>query len=179
MDTHLELEYKAVLSQEEYERLARRFPQALEQNQTNDYFRYSDPTVRVAARIRTLNGDRVLTFKLPQGEAKREINFTLESEENGWERTDVRAFLAQEHLSGRFEPIGQLITRRLLLIEENGELCLDESRYLGLTDYEMEYEVTGDATQALSRFQEILALESIVFRPSRTKFARFLERKGL
>ena len=179
MDTHLELEYKAALTRQEYERLIKRFPRALEQVQTNEYFRYSDPSIRVASRIRTIGEERVLTFKIPQGEAKREINFTLDSDENGWDRPDVIGFLKQEHLSGRFEPIGQLMTRRLLVMENDGELCLDESRYLGMTDYELEYEVSGDEKRAYARFLEILALEAIVYRPSRTKFARFLERKGL
>jgi len=178
MDTNLELEFKVMLTRNQYERLVKRFESPVSFRQVNAYYFYSEYGKRISVRIRTLDSSRTLTFKLPEGQARREVNFPLTPKErNIFKRQDVRAFLESNALNGTFEPIGKLMTDRILVKETHGELCLDKNRYLGVTDYELEYEVTGDPDNAYERFLEILRLENIEYQPAQAKYTRFLKKQ--
>lgn len=180
MDTNLELEFKVLLTRSQYERLVMRFNTSAVFRQINSYYLYSDPDKRISVRIRAVDGSRTLTFKLPEGQARREVNFHLNPRERSvFERLDVRTFLEANALNGTFESIGKLTTDRILVREPHGELCLDKNRYLGTTDYELEYEVTGDPDIAYERFLEILRLENIDYQPASAKYARFLKKQRL
>jgi uncharacterized protein YjbK len=180
MNTNLEIEYKTLITQQEFNQLLAYFNQYKLINQTNYYYQSTNSLrKKIAARIRQIDSSFELTFKIKQDKGKLEVNFNVPSNSiDHFNRPDVQTFLKSHGYNRQWVFIGELHTTRHLIVEEFGELCIDHNRYLGIEDYELEYEVKHDDEDlAYARFIQILNQFSIKNIKAKAKFHRFILNK--
>ncbi len=176
----LETEFKAMLTQEQYNDLDRMFKWDWVKEQTNSY--YADPSMLlkkhgITLRIRTINGISKIQVKAHKNENSplqicEETEFDTETIPNKFAADEV------EHMTGISAPaslLGSLTTLRHSLMYSDGvEICLDKSDYLGKTDYEIEVEYTSEIPDSL---KEKLADAGIEFKDAAVgKMTRFMQR---
>ncbi|MBQ8975049.1 MAG: CYTH domain-containing protein [Oscillospiraceae bacterium] len=156
----VEREVKIMLTREQYDRIFARFDWDETARQTNHYYMDGKGLLRaekINLRVREKNGKYMLQVKSLvknekggpsiHNEAERETDCAPEQFSAGEvkELTGIDTDGAQR--------IGCLTTVRSTL-QYNGEIeiCLDKSEYLGLTDWELEIEYTGD------RLEDVLSI---------------------
>lgn len=178
MISHLEVELKQLIDENHFNRLQQLFPSYELLKQTNHYFQYEDPQVRIACRVRVLNDTYTLTFKQKHKLGVIESNFTVSScDETVFSLPEVQQFLHDQQLFGQWRAIGSLETHRHLVLHTHGELCIDRNYYLGYMDYEFEYETTlKQKKEATLEFLKLLEELNIDYQPAPSKFERFLKR---
>lgn len=179
MNGYLEIEYSALLTQKQFNTCLRDLKPSLSFTQDNHYYQYNDKSIRIAARIRELNAQKILTFKMDHPTGRMEYNFNLTDQEDPFNRVDVLNFLNSKNLKAGFTFIGTLTTHRSLIQEGYCEICLDENHYLGHCDYELEVESIDDPTRTKQRFTDLCVLFSIEQENYESKYARFLKQKRL
>ncbi len=177
MISHLEVELKQLIDEDHFHRLLELFPSYELLKQTNHYFQYEDPRVRIACRVRVLNNTYTLTFKQKHKLGVIESNFTVSScDETVFSIPEVQLFLYDQQLSGQWHAIGSLETHRHLIQHTYGELCIDKNFYLSYMDYELEYETTlKQKKEATLEFLKLLEELNIDHQPAPSKFERFLK----
>ena len=188
MSQQLEIEFKNLLTKEEYERLLTYFHIQQEQieRQENHYFDTPDEHLKKAMsglRIRVLSSHIECTLKERSTEnAYLETTDRL-SDEAATEMMQGTGFHApsvEQRLLAMNVPIkqlqlfGTLATNRVELEYEGGLLFLDHSFYLQCEDYEVEYETTNEAT-GIDIFRRFLAEHHIEKRYAKKKIARFAD----
>ncbi|WP_251136808.1 CYTH domain-containing protein [Exiguobacterium sp. s193] len=189
MRQEMEIEFKNLLTEVEYERLMNHYGKEVDPIwQANDYF--DTPTFELrkqgaALRIREKKTGLVLTLKQPKDDGLLETHVTLsetEAEElfkYGIIQSDaMNEQLRPFNLTSSLEHLGRLETTRFETLLESGLLVLDKSNYLGVTDYELEFEVT-DYTQGKIAFTKLLTEHEIPQRETKNKIVRFMERKAV
>jgi uncharacterized protein YjbK len=180
----LEIEYKNMLTEEQFDRLR----QALSVDphgffeQSNDYLDTPDFMLKkrkYALRIRHVDGKNDLTLKQPQRAAVLETHQLLSDEES---RSLIESGVLPDGEVGhalsraglrpnRLALLGTLTTQRAEIPYEGGTLFLDRSFYLGVQDYELEYEAQ-DADSGKRTFLRLLHAYGIARCPSRSKVMR-------
>ncbi|WP_430236695.1 CYTH domain-containing protein [Neobacillus sp. SM06] len=186
---NLEIEFKNMLTKEEYERLFEFFK--LEEDaiftQENHYFDTADFQLKrngAALRIREKNGQYELTLKQPYKEGLLETNELLSVQEaqQAISRNILPSGTVQQLIEKMgipfsiLEYFGSLVTKRAEIKDSNGLLVLDYSTYLNTEDYELEYEVEN-VKQGQAFFHKFLAKHGIPVRETKNKVRRFYERK--
>lgn len=189
MSQELEIEFKNMLTKDEFERLIQLF-NLTEQDfhlQHNHYF--DTPTnqlrsVRSGLRIRQLNSRNELTLKEPaNGIALMETTDILTDEQVETVLTNnhpIPAVDVLERLQAleisieKLQRIGTLSTTRAEIEYRGGLLVFDHSQYANQEDYELEYEVTDEA-KGRPIFMELLNDCHIAVRPAQKKLARFMQ----
>lgn len=187
MTQEVEIEFKSMLTKEEYERLLVAYDLTDEVNwQANDYF--DTPTFELkshgaALRIREKKQGQVLTLKQPHDVGLLETHAAISEEEaeNLFKYgiihdNQMKAALGPFNLTGPLEHLGRLETKRAEIETPEGLLVLDESHYLEIYDYEIEFEVT-DETKGKIAFDQLLRKHGIPLRPAKNKIVRFMEEK--
>lgn len=171
----LEKEVKIMLTEEEYSRCAELFDFSAAVRQVNNYY-YSPKCAErgISVRVREVGGEVLLQVKVPvssegslavREELEKKLHFV--PERIGPETLDEVCGIADEAVLR-----GSLETYRSLCVIGNTEICLDKNTYLGVTDYEIELEYTGDyPTDLLNRLAEIGITAD---KPQRSKLGRFL-----
>lgn len=187
MAQQLEIEFKNLLSKEEYEALCTTFAILNEEfhEQTNHYFDTADfqlKKARCGLRIREVQNRFECTLKEPaSGIGLLETTDLLTSEQvhevlNGAtlksEEVDTRLKKLQINPAD-LQLLGTLFTKRAEIKYNGGLLVFDHSRYLDTDDYELEFEVTDEGTGKVI-FEEFLAKHSIPVRVADKKIARFM-----
>lgn len=144
-----EIEFKTLLTQDEYDMLVEKFKNKKIDLQTNHYFdtpRFSLKAHDASLRIRERDGLE-LTLKKKRGYAFQEYTLTIDLEtfkfikETGTLpdneiKTEVSALIGTQKLVNFMS----LSTERIYFPYQNGALFIDKSHYCGMTDYELEYE---------------------------------------
>lgn len=176
--TQLEIEFKTLLSEAQFNQMMESFKHAKVIKQINHYYQYSDPTVYISCRIRTIDNFNTLTFKQVHPEGRLETDFK-DVDENAFERADVKEFLNKNNLTKSFKPIGNLLSYRKLIEEDHLEICIDENHYLGKVDYELEVESIDNPLITEQRFNELCEQFEIKDKINISKYKRFLNQKGL
>lgn len=185
MAQELEIEYKNLLTEDEYKRLRQAFDMEQQEPflQINHYFETSDLQLKAnqsALRIREKENTWVLTLKEPHPEGLLETNELLDPKDadtwlkNGFgpsEEVEVRLKdmgidVEQLHY------LGQLTTNRIEKKVRNGLLVLDKSQYLGVIDYELEFEVQ-EKRRGYQDFENLLKEYEISKRETPNKIERF------
>lgn len=181
----IEIEYKTLLSQEEFDRLSQAFSHVPLISQTNHYFDTPDRQLRstkLSLRIRTLADRAELTLKIPQEIGNMEHNWDLSLE-------DAQTMLTQNRLS--LNPVTQLLIDKGFNLDDIiklgsltthrretqlpiGLLALDENHYSDQKDYELELEV-ADPELGQEAFHKFLDQEKISFKYAKSKVVRFLQ----
>ena len=147
---HLEIEFKTMLTKEEHDRLLQLFADINAVSQTNYYIESDKQSIRyayMAFRVRTFNHrEAELTLKIPQEVGSLELNQNLTPEEtenilqnNKFPTGEILETLLQKEIPIQdLKILGSLETIRYEKEDEIGLLALDESHYLGKTDFKLE-----------------------------------------
>jgi uncharacterized protein YjbK len=189
MSQNIEIEFKNILTKEEFNQLKSHFQVKSSDfiKQENHYFDTLDFALKekgCALRIREKKGRFEMTLKQPHPEGLLETNQILSDEQanvllNGGQIMDgiVKAQITTLNVNtDDIQYFGSLITDRVEFPYLEGLLVLDFSSYLNVQDYEVEYEVSnrdiGEST-----FLNLLSKLNIPIRKSKNKVRRFYEEK--
>lgn len=190
MAKEIEIEFKNLLTKEEFEKLKSYFQvnESSFQSQTNYYFETPDFTIKEhggALRIRKKSLTLfTLTLKIKQAVGHLEINQKInETEASTMLKTyvlpagEVKDYINEVKLNlTDLELIGKLTTNRVEFPYESGLLVLDHSTYLNHEDYELEFEVSDENIGKL-QFINLLENHQIPQRKTLNKIRRFFNVK--
>ncbi|ESU32645.1 hypothetical protein G3A_10195 [Bacillus sp. 17376] len=189
MSQNIEIEFKNMLTEEEFHFLEKYFKIEPEQfkEQINHYFETNSFTLkdhRSALRIREKGSEFEMTLKQPAETGLLETNQMLTTGQaqealSTGKLPEGEVKDAVEKLIKDSEPLqyfGSLTTVRAEIEYKDGLLVLDHSYYLNTEDYELEYEVT-DETEGYQIFSKLLEELKIPVRPTDNKIKRFYTTK--
>lgn len=184
MNQSVEIELKAMLTKDEFERLLRYFEQ---ENtcpivQRNTYYDTPNQILkmhRVALRLRNFADRSEWTIKQAQSDvASLELNQmqhfayqTVPDVPDIREQTLIDFLQKHQIELNQLRPTLTLQTERWIIQCDCGEFCLDRTTYFNITDYEIELETT-QLEQAQAAFQTLLAQHQIPYRHADKKIAR-------
>lgn len=187
MSENLEIEFKTLLSIEEFSRTIDYFH--LKENQfftqTNYYFDSADFQLRkkhMGLRVRVLSNNAEITLKVPEKVGLLEINDALTAEEAQTiiETSSLPSFgnvftklTALGIKKDDLNLIGNLTTKRAEIKLPQGLLALDESWYNEQHDFELELEV-ADAVSGKKDFLRLLDTLTIKESPAPNKIQRMM-----
>ncbi|WP_080874971.1 CYTH domain-containing protein [Oceanobacillus timonensis] len=188
MSQEIEIEFKNLLTVQEYNQLAGDlFSQAETIEQTNYYFETPSFDLKEngsALRIRKKNGTYTLTLKEPHPDGLLETHDKLtEKEFLSWtagtpsEAPNVIAQLKKMSMDvAALEYLGSMVTFRKEIPYQNTLLVLDKSIYLDTEDAELELEATSK-NHGEKIFNSLLENYQIPLRDTPPKIARFFNQK--
>ncbi|MGE7602047.1 CYTH domain-containing protein [Peribacillus sp. NPDC097675] len=189
MNQHIEIEFKNLLNEIEFNQLMDHFQIApstfhTQQNHYFDTANFSLKSQNSALRIREKNGQHELTLKQPASEGLLETNQTISMEmahaflkEGTFPKGPVRDLIMESDLHPEdFTCFGTLKTDRSEFPFQGGLLVLDHSSYMGQEDYELEYEVTH-LEDGQKKFLKLLESLQIPVRETENKVKRFYRAK--
>lgn len=189
MNQELEIEFKNLLTKEEFITLLEAFSvrRELFQTQVNHYFdtnQFSLKEKHSALRIRFKKKRYTLTLKQTIPEGILETHQALTDDEaqimlNDMVLLDGDIKKQLKNIGINEEKIkyfGKLTTNRAEIPYENGLLVFDHSRYLDQEDYELEYEV-ADRERGYEIFLTLLHEQQIPVRKTANKIQRFFNAK--
>ena len=188
MDQHIEIEYKNLLTKQDFERLIQFFKIeqinfSLNKIITLIHIDFDLKSQASALRIREKNETFELTLKQPAAEGKLESNQAISTKQEAEAFLKERQFPAgavQEIIKQaglnplKFTCFGTLRTDRAEVSYRGGLIVLDHSFYGGKEDYELEYEVE-DAQAGQKIFMELLETLNIPLQKTENKVKRFFQ----
>lgn len=182
MSKELEIEFKTLLTKEEYVRLCERFKDCKRNLQINYYFDTSRFTLKaseIGLRVRMMDKDKyVITLKKKKGYVLQEFNETINKET--FDNFVETGLIPVEEIKKELDDIikGQLLvnymslsTYRIGLPYKKGQLAIDKCKYVDTIDYELEYEATT-YEGGKREFVEIVREFGIVYKKSQPKIKR-------
>lgn len=184
MSNAIEIEAKALVSQDDYRKLAKLFPDSPRYTQTNHYID-SDTRILnkegIALRIREKNGQYELTLKTPLSQGLLEKNCVITKQqfddfkEKGiFPKGDTSRFLTMLDIDiATLKILTSLTTDRIDVEYKGGLLSIDRNCYSGKTDYEVEFEYNnlGGAKKVLSDLFEENGIAYTFTKASKTRRA--------
>jgi uncharacterized protein YjbK len=186
---NIEIEFKNMLTKEEFHFLAQYFKIKPEQfkKQINHYFDTNSFTLKdhsSALRIREKGSQFEMTLKQPAQQGLLETNQMLTSRQaelalSSGKLPEGEVKDAVVKLIKDIEPLqyfGSLTTLRAEFEYKEGLLVLDHSYYLNKEDYELEYEVLNES-EGYQIFSKLLEELKIPVRPTDNKIKRFYATK--
>ncbi|MGT2846526.1 CYTH domain-containing protein [Streptococcus massiliensis] len=184
---HLEIEFKTLLSEENYQKLLPLFADVAATKQVNYYMDTADRAMRkarIAIRIRTYPDYAELTVKIPQKNSVGNMEYNqkltlVEAEKiisgHPLPKGQINHLLTERGIPvEKLAVLGSLTTVRYELEHEIGLLALDKSHYFDKTDYELEVEVSDEKAGKLA-FEKFLAKNHIPYQAAPSKLARFTQ----
>lgn len=184
MAQEIEIEFKNLLTKDEFELLLNQLPFPTGSvTQTNYYFETKDFLLRqkqAALRIRHKNNSYTLTLKQPHSEGLLETHDQLTKEEaECWIKGNI---IPQTETSIQLKDLGipqeelrcfgHLLTKRTEMRYNNTIVVLDKSIYNNQVDYELEVEA-NDYQAGLEVFNNLLTTYQIDQKPTPNKIERF------
>ncbi|GIO22532.1 CYTH domain-containing protein [Oceanobacillus sp. J11TS1] len=188
MSQEVEIEFKNLLTNQEYNQLSEElFSQAETIEQTNYYFETASFDLkanRSALRIRKKNGTYTLTLKEPHPDGLLETHDLLtEAEFLSWtsgkptEVPNVTRQLKQMSIDvSTLNYLGNMTTFRKEMPYQDTLIVLDKSIYLNTEDAELELEAPS-RKYGEKVFKNLLANYQITVREAPAKIARFFNQK--
>lgn len=181
---HLEIEYKTLLTKDEYNRLAMLFSHVTPVTQTNYYIdtiQGDMKSKKLSLRIRTLPTHGELTLKIPEKVGNMEYNVTMDcSEAKAMTKSldfpdcQIKSILLERGVKLEdLTVLGHLTTTRREYQTSIGLMALDVNVYADKKDYELELEVL-DAEKGKDDFDAFLKENNINFKYAKSKVARFV-----
>ncbi|MDA1475903.1 CYTH domain-containing protein [Bacillus changyiensis] len=187
MSQELEIEFKNMLTKEEFEQIKTFYQFTSSQFFTQKNYYYDTPHFSLkekaaALRIRQKQDGHVLTLKEPAPVGLMETHQQLPSSIH-YEKFNIPKGPVYDRLiclgiePEHLQYFGMLMTKRAEKKLPEGLIVLDHSRYLMVEDYEIEFEVT-DYHQGKADFQKLLRSFGIPTRPTKNKIVRFYEQNS-
>ncbi|KGR80553.1 CYTH domain-containing protein [Ureibacillus manganicus] len=188
MSQEIEIEFKNLLTKEQYERLLKEFniEKHLIKRQVNHYFDTPDWHLRKLSsglRIRETISKTVCTLKektsdhthLETTDILTADQASLMLQAKGFYAPDVESKLKQLNIPiHELTVFGTLTTDRVEISYEDGTLVLDHSFYLNCDDYEVEYETNNEIIGS-TIFDNFLIKYEIEKQTTDKKIARFMK----
>lgn len=172
---NLEVEYKVLVTKEQFMNLLNLYPHHTINDQTNTYFD-TTPSLKnrgIGCRIRECNGQYQFTLKSKVAEGHDEYEFYIPS--FNVDEPKIQKILRIFDIHG-LQEVGKLHTLRYFIDLKTAELCLDINTYNGITDYEIEYELKDPQINTFDEFMAILKSANIPYIPNpNSKIKRCLE----
>lgn len=160
MKQNIEVEYKILVSKEQFENLfniLKLTPNFIEQ--VNTYFdteSFDLSNQKIALRVRKKNNQFIVTLKTPHdSHSVNEFEWIVDSVADFTNDPILLEKLEELGLTNKVYPTFSLRTLRHTEILEQAELCFDINEYGSTIDYEIEYEQTS-THDGLLVFQELL-----------------------
>lgn len=185
MTENIEIEFKNMLTAEEFRRLLNFFNVTASdfKKQTNHYFDTRSFSLKEngsALRIREKENGFEMTLKQPAPRGLLETNQSISADAakdmiHSGKPIEGAVKEAVSRLIGNLDSLqyfGSLTTIRAEFEYKVGLLVLDHSYYLNLEDYEIEYEV-ADEEEGSKIFSALLEGLNIPIRPTDNKIRRF------
>ncbi|WP_419392570.1 CYTH domain-containing protein [Cytobacillus praedii] len=185
MSQNIEIEFKNLLTKQEFEMLVNHFKLKDTDffTQENHYFDTQDFALKEqgsALRIRKKGEKYELTLKQPYQDALLETNESLEPLaaekifETGRIRNEtIKGLIKKMNIDpDRIQYFGSLSTKRAEVEYENGLIVIDNSFYLNIEDFELEYEVSN-RNDGQKKFSALLEQLEIPVRKTENKIKRF------
>lgn len=181
---HLEIEYKTLLTIDEFKRLDNLYQHIKPIQQTNYYIDSPDFSLkanRLSLRIRTYADRAELTLKIPQEVGNLEHNQDLDLKLVRSLKQDLvlpDGLIKDKLITAGIDLdsltiLGHLTTRRREVQLDMGLMAIDSNNYAGIKDYELELEVS-DPEQGKADFDAFLDKHQINFKYAKSKVARFV-----
>lgn len=186
MSNAIEIEAKALVRKEDYEKLSKVFHTYKHFIQTNFYIDNDDGYLRkegLALRIREKYGHYEMTLKTPLSQGLLEKNEPMSEEafndfmgKAKFPENDLKRFLTMLDVdTNSLKVKTSLTTNRIDVPYFEGKLSIDENNYSGKTDYEVELEYNNEE-EAEKLLRELLEKYNIPFSLNKkTKVARAFE----
>ncbi|WP_323702869.1 CYTH domain-containing protein [Mammaliicoccus sp. Dog046] len=186
MAEELEIEFKNILTPLQYKKIKQTyFNDNQPFKQTNYYIDTPNHDIiskKMALRIRKKAEHYEMTLKVPQTVGLLEYNEVVDelpSEDRFLHRNElppqIVQVLSEHHIEiENLRLLGELTTYRLEKQLDSGLLVLDHSLYLGIEDYELEFEVT-DYEQGEIAFEQLLTDLQIDKQTPDNKVKRFFD----
>jgi|SRR5699024_2263569 len=186
MSQEIEIEFKTMLTKEEFELLRNRLPFPEQPIvQINHYFEtelFALKDYRSALRIREKNNHFTLTLKEPHHEGILETHDSLsEFDANQWLKGHPTT---PNHVMSRLDALsinvtdlryyGSLQTKRFTYQDGKIDYMLDESQYHDMIDYELEIEAPSK-DEGLQALRTLLQEQTLKYREAQPKIARFFK----
>ena len=172
MNTNIEKEYAVLLTKEQYEEIASSLD-FKEKTQINYY--YASPFKNIGIRIRELNNEKIFTLK--KEDDGNTYEYEVRIDDISLDHPEIQDILKKHHIQNPYL-LGKLETKRKIFNFPQGELALDASTYLGITDYELEYELFSHDQGDSQVLQDLLKAHNIPYIENEvTKYARFIKRR--
>ena len=183
MAKQLEIEFKTLLTKEEYQKLIERFSNYKGNYQTNYYFdtpRFTLKATDIGLRVRVRDSYE-LTLKRRKHYSIIETNKIISKEifeeflENGIVpdeeiRNEIAGIIGNQKLVNFMS----LTTYRVNVPYKSGLLAIDKCEYLGEVDYELEYEATS-YEQGKREFVEIVNEFGVKYKKSEAKLKELMQ----
>lgn len=180
MKKNIEIEFKTLLSPEDYHRLKESFfNDAILHDQKNRYFDTINKDLydrRMTARIRTVNQRSLFTLKQIDPD-NQVIEHEIEDQKLQIDDPRIMNLLETLNIPITIIEISRSHTQRLIIVDDAGEWCLDRTDFGHRVDYELEYELINDkldSQSGLDRFTNFLEAFDIHYQPGQSKFQRSL-----
>lgn len=180
MSKEIEIEFKTLLTKEEYVNLCTKFADKRGNLQINYYFdtpRFTLKASEIGLRVRK-SDKYVMTLKRKKGYALQEINETISEEV--FQQFLKDGIIPVEEIRNELEDVlkGQkvinymsLSTFRIGFPYKKGTIAIDKCKYVDTVDYELEYEATS-YEGGKREFVEIVREFGIVYKKSKPKIKR-------
>ncbi len=161
-----EIEYKALISKEEYERLISEMSKQFTCQsyiQTNYYYDTEElslyhrhETLRIRKKGKSLQLDYKFNKKyIRQARICEEKNYPINSIPKSLSKEDIRRCGLPDC---NYNLLGSLATNRSDFVLPEGVLSLDKNEYLGYVDYEVELEFTSLSPQMINQYLGLIHL---------------------
>ncbi|HHZ18644.1 MAG TPA: CYTH domain-containing protein [Acholeplasmataceae bacterium] len=172
------VEFRTLLTEEEYNRLMEKFKGNRMDMQTNHYFdtkRFSLKALDASLRVKERD-DFTLVFKKKKGYNLQEFQLPITKET--FEEIRETGMVPEGEIYNELIPlIGDqkifnflsLSTLRLFFAYKNGILYIDKSQYLGQTDYELIYETSS---HNLREFVKLISEFELQYKKTEKKIKR-------
>lgn len=180
MENINEVQFKTLLTLEEYNRLIEKFKGSRSDNQTNHYFdtsRFSLKALGASLRVRERDNFEI-TLKRKKGYNLQEITLPI-SEEIFLEvkntgvlpdneiKTELTPLIGEQKLINFFS----LSTERIYLHYKSGIIFIDKSEYLNSVDYELSY-LGKKSNETKKEFIQLISELGIQYKKSEKKIKR-------
>ena len=181
MINNIEVEYKILVSKENFEKLSNLYPNKTFNKQVNTYYDTKNNDLRknhCAMRIREKNNTFMITLKVPANKGHEEFEcFVDENSSKMFKICEIKNILDNLGIIDEVIVIGECTTHRAVIKTDKAELCFDINEYNGITDYEIEYEQTCDH-DGITEFNKILSQIGLSYTQNcPSKIKRTLESK--
>ena len=190
MSINTEIEFKTMLSKNEYNELLQTLTYQQEIQQENFYFDTPNQLLkqnRMGLRVRIFPHNAELTLKIPKNDNELiEMNHQLtDSEFKKFKKSlslpyydKIANYLAEQNINyDDLQLFARLATHRYVnQLTSDATIMLDKSSYYGMIDYELEMEV-NDRNRGSKLFFSFLKEYNITYRKADNKIARALHAK--